>query len=130
MPYQFEFDRTNEIAHCRFDGEVTDDCLKRFYVDAGRRAALIDPKAAIVDFTSVTVFDVSVKTLIDIAKLPPAMRKAARPRVVVAPAPFIFGMMRTFEIIGGRTRPNLRVVGTPQEARALLGILEPRFEPC
>jgi len=129
MAYQFDFDATNKIARCRFEGNVSDDVFKNFYADAGKFVVLTEPRAALVDFSYVKLFDVSSRTLADIATQPPALPDVDRPRVMVAPDPFIFHMMRMFEIIGGRTRPNFRVVGALQEAWTLLGVLEPRFEP-
>jgi len=49
--------------------------------------------------------------------------------VMVAQAPIIFGMLRMFEMVGDRTRPGFHVVRTEREAFAVLGVLEPKFEP-
>jgi len=38
-------------------------------------------------------------------------------------------MLRMFEMVGERTRPGFHVVHTEREAFAILGVLEPKFEP-
>ena len=48
-------------------------------------------------------------------------------RVVVAPQDFIFGMMRMLEILSERTRPELHVVRTMDEAYRLLLVESPEF---
>jgi len=127
VPYEFKFDPISKTALCRFDGEVTDDEFRNFYVHAGEFVADKDPLAGVVDFSAVTLFDVSPQTILGLAKQPPAMPNPDRPRVMVAPAPVAFAMMRMFEIVGGRTRPHFRVVRTLPEAWAYLGVAEPRL---
>lgn len=125
VPYVFKFDPISKTALCRFDGEVTDDEFRNFYLRAGEFVEENDPLAGIVDFSAVTLFDVSPQTILGIAQQPPAMPCPDRPRVMVAPAPIAFAMMRMFEIVGGRTRPSFRVVRTLQEAWTYLGVCEP-----
>jgi hypothetical protein len=129
VPYEFDFDPVNRIARCRMSGHVTDDDLKSFYVETGKFVALTDPRAGLLDFSAATSFQVSPGTIHDLAKLPPAMPDPARPRVVVAPTPLVFGLMRMFELVGEKTRPTFHVVGTELEAWSVLGVQEPRFEP-
>ena len=129
MPYQFDFDAANRIARCRVSGHVTDEDLKHFYTDAGKFVTLTDPRAGLLDFSAATSFQVSPQTIHDLAKLPPAMPDPARPRVVVAPTPLVFGMMRMFEMVGEKARPRFHVVSTELEAWSIFGVQEPRFEP-
>ena len=126
VPYEFKFDPITQTALCRFSGKVTDDEFRNFYLHAGAWVAEKDPLLGVVDFSAVTLLDVSPQTILDVAKLPPAMPHRDRPRVMVAPAPFAFAMMRMFEIVGGRTRPSFRVVCTLEEAWTYLGISKPR----
>jgi hypothetical protein len=57
-----------------------------------------------------------------LAKLPSAMPKMDRRRVVIAPSDYSFAMSRIFEIEGESTRPNLYVVRSVKEAWAIFGV--------
>lgn len=129
MPYQFDFDATNKIARCRVTGRVTDDELKECYEKIADFMALTDPRAAIMDTSQVTAFEVSRDVILQLASRIPALPHPERIRVIVAPNPLIFGMSRMFGMEGERTRPNFHVVRTQQEASAILGVWEPKFEP-
>jgi hypothetical protein len=128
VPYHFEFDETNRILRCRLDGRVTDEALKEFYRLAAEYAAQTDPRAAVADLSAVTSFEASPQTIRELAKFAPAMLDPTRPRCIVAPSPKIFGLARMFEIEGEATRPNLRVVRTPEEAWAILGVQGSQFK--
>jgi len=110
-------------------GQVTDSTFRDLYVEAGKAVKLMNPSAGIMDFSAVTSFDVSAETIHELAHQPPALPSPASPRVMIAPAPIIFGMLRMFEMVGERTRPGFHVVHTEREAFAILGVLEPKFEP-
>jgi hypothetical protein len=128
VPYQFEFDETNRILRCRFDGRVTDEDLKESYRLAAEYMAQTDPRAAITDLSAVTSFEVSPETIRELAKSAP-LPDPNRPRCIVAPSSNVFGMARMFEIEGEVTRPNLHVVRTLEEAWAILGVQGLTFEP-
>ena len=128
MPYQFEFDSTNQIFRARFEGRVTDEELKAYYQRGTEIVAQINPRAGIADFSAVTSFEVSTETVRGLAKLPPVMPGPAKPRFIVAPAPHLFGLARMFLIEGQETRPNNHVVRTMREACTILGVPEPQFE--
>jgi hypothetical protein len=129
MPYHFEFDSINRVLRGRVAGRVTDGDLTDFYRSAAEHVALVDPIAGIVDLSAVTSFEVSPQTIRRLAKSEPAMPEPSRLRVIVAISSHVFGMARMFEFEGEATRPNLHVVRTVDEAWAILGIHEPRFEP-
>lgn len=129
MPYHFDFDPTNQIARVRFTGQIKDDELKECYGKMAEFVALTDPRGSITDFSEATAFGVSRETIVELAKLPPALPDPQRVRVIVAPSPLIFGLSRMFEMEGERTRPSLHVVTTEQEAWAILGVWNPQFEP-
>jgi hypothetical protein len=124
VPYQVEFDSTNQILRARFEGRVTDEELKAYYQRAREIVAQINPRAGITDFSAVTSFEVSPDTIRGLANLPPAMPDPAKPRFIVAPTPYVFGMARMFEIEGKETRPNNHVVRTMREVCAVLGVPE------
>lgn len=129
MPFHFDFDPVNKISRCQFEGRVTDLDFRKFYADAADFVGLTNPRAALVDFSAVTSFEVSPQTIHELANSPPALRYPERPRVFLAPAPSIFGMLRMFEIVGERARPNFHVVSAERDAWAILGVKEPRFAP-
>jgi hypothetical protein len=54
MPYQVEFDSTNQILRARFEGRVTDEELKAYYQRATEIVALINPRAGIANLAFVT----------------------------------------------------------------------------
>ena len=129
MPYEFDFDPTNRILRCLFEGRVTDKAMKEFFLLATEYATRIDPHGALADLSAVTSFEVSPQTIRELAKSVPALSNPDRPRCVVAPSPQIFGMVRMFEIAGESTRPNLHVVRTIEEAWAILDVEAPQFGP-
>jgi len=128
VSYYFEFDATNKILGAHFEGRVTDHELKEYYRAAGKYLAKTAARAAITDFSDVTSFKVSPKTIRELAELPPAMPDPRWPRVIVAPAAHIFGIARMFQLQGESTRPNLHVVTTLKEAWAVLGVQKVKFE--
>jgi hypothetical protein len=129
MSYHFAFDSTHRILRCRFEGRVTDDELKEYYVAARRLVAAKDPTFAITDFSAADSVDVSPETVRELASLPPVMTDQNRIRCVVAPSDRVFGLARTFERQGEGTRANLHVVRTMKQALAILGVQKPHFDP-
>lgn len=129
MAYHFDFDPIHRIARFRLEGHFSDESLREYYAAATRFATLTNPAGGLFDASGVTSFDVSPKTVHELASLPPNIADQRVPRVVIAPAPAVYGMLRMFEIVGERTRPNLHIVHTEREALAILGVDNPRFEP-
>jgi hypothetical protein len=129
VPLEAEFDSENRILRFRLEGTVTDESLNECYREIGKYAALTAPSTGILDLSKVTSFEVSPETIRRLADLPPAIPDPRPPRVIIAPSPHVFGIARMFEIHGQDTRPSLHVVRTESEAFAILGILEPHFEP-
>ena len=54
---------------------------------------------------------------------------ANRPRFIVAPDIFLYGISRMFQIVGSDTRPLLQVVRSMDQALTALGVQSPNFEP-
>jgi hypothetical protein len=129
MPYIFDFDLTNRILRCRLDGRVTDDILRDFFSAGAALAVRTHPAAGVVDLSAVTSFAVSSQALREQSKVPPVLADRKLQRVIIAPSPDIYGMMRMFELEGEEVRPNIHVVRTEQQAWAILGVKNPRFEP-
>lgn len=130
MPYRIEIDSANQILMGRFEGQVTDQLLSDFYRYAAPKIiAATQFRGSIVDFSAVTSFDVTPETIRALAWSRPADSDFSRLRVIVAPAPKVFGLARMFASHGEETRPNLHVVRTMQQAYAVFGIIDPQFEP-
>jgi hypothetical protein len=60
--------------------------------------------------------------------LQPSPYPEATPRFIVAPTDYLFGMGRMYEMIANRPQEKLRVVRTREEAFAILGVQDARFE--
>jgi hypothetical protein len=128
MAFRFEFDPAHRILGIRFWDRVTEDDLSYFYRMSALLVGSLDPASAVIDFSDVTSFDSSAQFMKRLAALPPAMPRAERPRIVVAPQDEVFGLARLFEMAGEATRPNFHVVRSTREAWAILGVEEPRFK--
>ena len=129
MPHRFDFDSAHRILRCRFEGRVTDEELKAYYLAAGKYAVQTDAASAITDFSAADSVDVSPDTIRELAGLPPVMTEQSRIRCVVAPSDKVFALARMFELQGGPARINLHVVRTVKEALAILGAQKPKFDP-
>jgi hypothetical protein len=129
MPYFFEFDSTHRILRCRLEGRIADEELTEYYRDLEKYSLQQDPLGGILDMSAITSLDVSPNTIRELAKSPPAMPNPARPRVLIATSPPVFGIARMFEMQGQETRPNLHVVRSEKEALAILGVTEAKFDP-
>jgi hypothetical protein len=130
MGHWVEFDAGNSILLLRFDGRLTEQSVLEFYMAIRKYSIAPDAHAGIWDFSSVTDFTASSESIRQLARREPAMPDAAnRPRFIVAPATFIYGISRMFQIVGEPTRPLLQVVHTVDEALSALGVRSPHFEP-
>jgi hypothetical protein len=129
MAYQFEFDATNQVLCCRFSGHINSRFMESFSADARQHTASLGPRAVVFDFSAVTSSEVLSSAVLALAEAPPVVSDPTCPRVVVAPAPLIFGLARMFQIRGESSRPRLEVVRSLTEAWALLNVQDPHFEP-
>jgi hypothetical protein len=124
----FEFDTPNNTLRSSWEGRVTEEALLVSYSAGQRYAASHPPYRSILDFSSVTSFDVPTEALRTLGKRPPPSA-AQMMFVIVAPGDLVYGLSRMFAVLGEETRPNLRVVRTMQEAYDLLEIDSPQFSP-
>lgn len=129
MPYAFDFDSANRILRCRLSGKVNDEVLREFFQAGSEHAVRAHPAAGVVDLSGVTSFDVSTPAIKALAKSTPVLHDPELRRVVIAPSPEIYGMMRMFEMEGESMRPGLQVVRSERDAWAILAVRNPRFEP-
>jgi hypothetical protein len=127
----WDFDPIHQILRSTFVGKVSDEDLLNHQRMSALLVEVLDPRSAIIDFSRVDSFDATPAALRRLAKLPPPMPKADRPRVVVAPQDHVLGLVRIFQIEGEATRPNLHVVRTVSEAWLIIAAdqSKARFEP-
>src|SRR5204863_2831258 len=126
--YHFDFDPINKILRAKFDGYVDDDEMRRYYFQDSRKLVTkVQFDAAIVDFSAITKFEISSSMIGEMAAYKPVI--ATVPIFIVAPAPHIFGTSRMFQIMGAKTRPQLHVVRSANEAYEQLQVVEPKFKP-
>jgi hypothetical protein len=125
MPYRFDFDPTNRILRGRILGPITDEQLKRFYRDMREYLGLMNPRAAVADFSLVTHVTVTRETVLLLADSTPPSSGPRRPYVVIAGSPLLFGLARMFELALQDTCADVHVVMTEQEAWAILGLRRP-----
>src|SRR5690242_12824244 len=128
MPYAFDFDSANRILRCRLSGKVNDEVLNDFFQAGSEHAVRAHPAAGVVDLSGVTSFDVSTPAIKALARSAPVFHDPDLRRVVIAPSPGIYGMMRMFEMEGETTRPGLQVVRSEREAWAILAVRSPQFK--
>ena len=129
MALRFEFDPVNKILLLRREGRLTDESMAESRKAIQKYWAATDPSAGIDDFSEVTEFALSTEFIRHLADQEQAGDANRHTRVIVAPAPAVFGVARMFQILGERKRPDLHVVHTLDEAFAALGVQAPHFEP-
>jgi len=105
---------------------MTGVILLNLYATATKYMASHPPCRGILDLSRVTDFEVSSDAIRQVAAAPLAL-PGGYMRVLVIPQIFIYGLARMFQILGEKTRPELQVVRTMDEAYCLLGVESPEF---
>ena len=121
-----DFDAKNNILRGTLQGPMTAAILLDLYAKASKYLASRPPCRGIVDLSGVTDFEVSSAAIRQVAAAPPAFPPGYM-RVLVIPQLFIYGLARMFQILGEKTRPELQVVRTMDEAFRLLEVKSPEF---
>ena len=80
--------------------------------------------AGIVDLRGVTGFPVSADLVRQLARRQPKV-PAAIPRVIVAPHIVAYGLLRMFQLVADRSRPNFHLVRSVEQAIKLLHVQSP-----
>ncbi|MGD0507202.1 MAG: hypothetical protein ABSA27_05365 [Terriglobales bacterium] len=123
-----EFDARNNILRGTLEGRVTDAIVLDAYASAARYVESRPPCRGITDISRVTKFEVSSHAIRKLAQSAPVIA-AGYMRVIVAPQDFRYGMMRMFQMLSEKSRPELHVVRTMDEAYRLLQVESPEFSP-
>jgi hypothetical protein len=129
MSYRFDYDPRSGLLQGSLEGRVISEDLLDYYRLAVKCARIKRPRSGITDMSGITSFEVSPQTVREIAAKTPVIPDTDLLRVIVAPAPDVFGMARMFESQGEATRPNLHVVRSYKEALVIVGVQDPQFEP-
>ncbi|MGB8011364.1 MAG: hypothetical protein WCF68_07110 [Terriglobales bacterium] len=122
-----DFDAKNNILRGTLAGSMTGAALLDFYTAAGKYIASHQPCRGILDFSQVTDFEVSSDAIRQVAAAAPVF-PSGNMRIMVIPQTFIFGLARMFQILTEKTRPELQVVRTMEEAYRLLQVESPEFQ--
>ena len=120
MPVSVSIDSNRKLVITTYSGLVTDDDVARQISEIARQAPYDSTYRAITDFTQVTQFEISSEQIRRVAESKSPLEKAQR--VMVAPSDETYGTSRMFQTLAGRTRPNISVVRTMEEAYNVLGI--------
>jgi hypothetical protein len=121
-----DFDAKNNILRATLEGPMTGQTLLDLHTKGALYTASHPPCRGILDFSGVTDFEVSSDAIRRMAAAPAAF-PAGYMRVLVIPQVFIYGLARMFQILGEKTRPELQVVRSLDEAYVLLGVQSPEF---
>jgi CheY-like chemotaxis protein len=127
--YSFDFDPTNRVLRFCLTGRITDELMRDFYHGMRGPAQRTQPHAGVLDTSMVVSFEVSAQLIRELAAASPIIPNPDFPRVIIAPSPDVYGMMRMFVEQAEVTRPNLHVVRAESEAWAILGVQNPQFKP-
>lgn len=127
--FRFEYDPENKILRGNFQGPTTDQSIANGYRLASLLVREIEVRGSIADFSCTTTVDVNPNSIHELAALPSVDPVVSRPRVIVAPGDPLFRLAELFQKLGKSTRPNLHIVRSSYEALALLGVVEPCFQP-
>ena len=123
----FEYDEANKIFAVRLTGSVTDEVFRAVYASAPRHVEGREIRAALIDLSSITGFDVTAAAVRQMSTQEPPIADPT-PRYVIATEAHIFGMARMFQIVASKGRDRLHVVRSVQDAHDALGLDAPRFE--
>ena len=120
MPVNVRVDRSQKLVVTTYSGHVTDKDVAHQIAQVERNAPYDGDYRAITDFTNVTQFEISSDQIRLVAESKSPLENARR--VIVAPTDVAYGTSRMFQMLSGKTRPNITVVRTLSEAYEALGI--------
>jgi|HubBroStandDraft_3_1064219.scaffolds.fasta_scaffold93280_1 hypothetical protein len=109
----------------RLEGRVTEESTLELHRAIRKYMAATDARAAITDYTFATEFAISSGSIRHLASLEPP---TTRPRVLVLPQTYGYGLGRMYGLLQEPKNPRLQVVHDIDEAFAALGVQSPHFE--
>jgi len=126
MKYVIDLDPTHQVLRTTVTGTLADPAIREMYASLSHFAAAGGPYAGILDMYGVTGNQLSLETIRDLAKQPPAV-PGGRPRVIVAPRPEDYGLLHMFELLRGKMGGQHHLVLSVDEAYAMLGVCSEDF---
>lgn len=126
MGLQFQFDVNSRVLLVRLEGQLTNEAAIECYEAVEAYALEKNISAGIVDLRGVTSFPVSADLVRQLARRRPKV-PAGIPRIIVAPHIVAYGLLRMFQLVADRSRPNFHVVRTVEQAMKLLHVQSPEF---
>ncbi|MGA9979012.1 MAG: hypothetical protein WBQ08_10330 [Candidatus Sulfotelmatobacter sp.] len=122
-----DFDARSAVLRVTVEGVVTDKSLLECYATVTKYFASHPPCRGILLFSH-TKFEVSSNVVKRLASGASAF-PAGFMRVFVTPTDVVYGTARMFQILAEKSRPDLHVVRTLEEAYKLLQLESPEFNP-
>jgi hypothetical protein len=117
---QLEIDVSQKLIIATFSGEVTDADVLGLASKVHSHPDF-DPSLSILwDFSGVTAGTVSTAAMRELSWRKSILSPASM-HVIIAPQDHIFGLFRMGEVFAQKTKPNVVVVRTLEEARKFLG---------
>lgn len=126
MSLQFQFDVSSRILLVRIEGQLTDEAAIECYEAVEAYAVEKNVSAGIVDLSGVTAFPISSELIRQLARRRPKI-PGDLPRVIVAPNIAAYGLLRMFQLVADRNRPNFHVVRSLEQAIEMLHLQSPDF---
>jgi len=126
MALVYECAEADHLVRLTVTGEMTDETVTELWMKGLSVSTTFSSYKGIVDLSGVSRFSVTPRVIELIAKRESIDLSV---RVFVAPSDFIYGSIRMFQILSEKTRKNLHVVRTMQDAYKLLGVESPQFVP-
>src|SRR5690348_3339378 len=115
MPVSLTIDPKRALVYSAFHGDVTEEELLSHGETIRLHPQFERDFSEIVDLRNVTELRVSAETLSQLAARASIFDAGSKHVVVAAPG-LVFRLARTFQTLAAETRPNLKVVRTPEEA--------------
>jgi len=121
MPLTVEINQATRTVYSRFTGAINESEVHAVVSHLAQRPDFDPTFSHIIDFSAVTIANVSTGFIKVLAQEKPLFDRDAK-QIVVAPQSHIFAMARMAQILRERQLPNIQVVRSLQEACVILGI--------
>lgn len=121
MAYLFRFDEQSRNLQILARGTITDRSLIEIHSALEKLWVLHCPRSAWFDWSGVTKIEVTRGTIKSLATKSTIVPTGVS-RVHIAPHDHTYGLARMFQILSSKTRPNVIVARTTEEAIQLLGL--------
>jgi hypothetical protein len=124
MSFHVEFSELNKILRVSFRDNVQDQDMRDYYKTIASAQTEVGPCSCICDFSNIDKLQVTSNMVKDLAARPPLVVPGFK-HVIVAPQDYVYGLVRMYETLTGRT--NTIIVRSLDEAYNVLGLDDPQF---